>query len=224
MSSDAPPREFVESLLAKGSYKISNQATLEAYLGAQATGQGAYYFDANKALLKIYQSLRSGDVNKIATVLLLALVEQCPSTDVLALSYMVPERHAKVEPCASVLECSQLLDDCQFTEFWAAFSKIPTDDAGIKALVGRATERLQRGILQVLSLSYKSAKVDKVLAALNIKDASGITKLNDPCVASVTGSDVVFAATVDNTKRSRVFQEGVSYSSIATLMAKVTAE
>jgi translation initiation factor 3 subunit K len=191
---------------------------------AQATGQGDYFFDANKALLKVYQSLKNGNVHKIATVLLLALVEQYPSTNVLALSYLVPERFAKAEPCASVLHCSRLLDSCQFSEFWDAFAKIPTDNPSIKALVGRSTEKLQHGILSALAFSYKSAQVDKVLAALNLKDAAGITKLNHSCVTSVTGSEVVFAATADNTKRNRVFQEGLSYSSIASLMAKVSAE
>jgi translation initiation factor 3 subunit K len=198
---------------------------LEAYVDAQATGVGEYYFDANKALLKLYNATKSlANTDKIATVLMLALVEAYPSTDFLALSYLLPERYATAEPCSAVLECSQLLESCQFVEFWAALSKISTADATMKALVGRSTEKLQRGILQVLAMSYKSAKLENVLASLNLKDAAALTQLKEPCVVSVSGDAVVFVATADNTKRNRVFQEGLSYSAIANLMAKVSAE
>ncbi|KAG7355609.1 26S proteasome regulatory subunit [Nitzschia inconspicua] len=225
MSGETPPREYVESLLSKGAYKVSNQPTLEAYVDAQASGDGEYYFEANKALLKIYNSQKSlANTDKMATVLLLALVESYPSTDLLALSYLLPERYAASEPCKSVLECSELLDSCRFVEFWAGLSKIPTEDPSLKALVGRSTEKLQRGILQVLSFTYKSAKLDKVLTVLNLKDSAGLTQLKDPCLESVSGDTVVFKSTVDNTKRNRVFQEGLSYNAIANLMAKVSAE
>lgn len=228
MSSENPPKEFVESLLVKGSYKTSNQSTLEAYVHAQATGECEYYFEANKALLKIYQSSRStADIQLVATVLLLAMVEAYPSTDVLALSYLLPERFAKAESCAAVLECTRLLDSCQFVEFWTSFANIPTgDDANMTALVGqqRATAKLQCGILHVLALSHKSAKLDKVLASLNLKDAAALEHLNESCIESINGDTVVFASTVHNTKRNRVFQEGLSYGAIANLMSKVSAE
>jgi CSN8/PSMD8/EIF3K family len=226
MSTETPPREYVESLLSKGSYKISNQSTLEAYVDAQASGVGEYYFDANKALLKIYNvSKSSANVDKIATILLLALVESYPSsTDMLALSYLLPERHISMEPCRTVMECNKLLDSCQFVEFWTTLAKVSTEDASMKALVVRSTEKLQRGILQALSFTFKSANLDKVLASLNLKDAAGLTQLKEPCVESVSGDAVVFVATADNTKRNRVFQEGLSYNAIANLMAKITSE
>jgi hypothetical protein len=227
MSTETPPREYVESLLSKGSYKNSNQSTLEAYVDAQATGVGEYYFDANKALLKLYNASKSSaNANKIAIILLLALVEAYPSsTDFLALSYLLPERLTSVEPCLTVLECCQLLDSCQFVEFWTSLSKVSfTEDDSMKALIGRSTESLQRGILQALSLSYKSAKLDKVLAWVSLKDVAGLIQLKEPCVESVSGDTVVFVATAENTKRNRVFQEGLSYNAIANLMAKITSE
>lgn len=239
-SGDTPPKEYVESLLSKGAYKVSNQPILEAYVDAQAMGDSDYYFEANKALLKLYNSSKPlANPNKMATVLLLAIVEayggSTSATDLLALSYLLPERYATVEPCKAILECGQLLESCQFAEFWAAWSKLSSESSSssssIKALLqpSRSTEKLQRSILQVLSLTYKSAKLDQVLAALNIKDAAALTQLQAPCVESVNNNNnnngvVVFVATVDNTKRNRVFQEGVSYSAIASLMAKVSTE
>jgi translation initiation factor 3 subunit K len=228
MSSDEekPPREYVESLMAKGSYKTSNQATLEAYIESQATGEGEYYFEANKALLKIYQFLpKSVDSNKVALVLLLALLKYpSTSTDCLALSYLIPERLQKAEPISTVLRCNNLLDACDFVEFWKVLETLNADgDQYIKALVGRATGVLQKGILEAMALTYKSVSLEKVLANLNMESSSAATLSAIPCIESISGNTVSFVAAIDNTKRGRVFQEGVSYGAIANMMSALAS-
>ncbi|VEU36024.1 unnamed protein product [Pseudo-nitzschia multistriata] len=226
MSTDEekPPREYVETLMRKGSYKSSNQSTLEGYVDAQATGEGDYYFEANKALLKIYQFLpKAADPNKVALVLLLAMLEYpSPNTDWLALSYLIPERLQKTEPVSSVLRCCKALDACKFSEFWDLFGTLKGDKY-MEVCVGRSTETVQKGILEAMALTYRTASLEKVLANLNM-DASAAAKLNDvPCVESVSSDTVTFVASSDNTKRSRVFQAGVSYSAIANMCNMVTS-
>merc|ERR1711907_103193 len=135
-----------ESLMYKAPYKTSNQSTLEAYVDSQASGEGSYFFEANKALLKIYQFLpKSADPDRVALVLLLAMIEYpSANADCLALSYLVPERLQKVEPCSTVLQCNNLLDSCDFVEFWKVFETLsPSDNKYVTALVGRAAEVLQ---------------------------------------------------------------------------------
>lgn len=228
MSSDEekPPREYVESLMTKGSYKTSNQSTLEAYAEAQATGEGDYYFEANKALLKIYQFLpKNADPNKVALVLLLAML-QFPgsSTDWLALSYLVPERLQKTEPISTVLRCCKSLDACKFTSFWERFETLKSSgDKYIEACVGGATAVLQNGILEAMALTYRSASLEKVLANLNMDASSAATLKDIACIESVSADTVTFVASSDNTKRSRVFQEGVSYSAIANMCNMVAS-
>jgi translation initiation factor 3 subunit K len=227
MSSEKPPREYVESLVSKGAYKTSNKTTYEEYVNAQIAGEGEYYFEANKALLKIYQFLpQSMDMSKVASVLLLSILQYSTrTTDFLALSYMVPDRIQKTEPIASIIQCHTLLEGCQFVEFWEKFTKLSQQDDGLKSFVGstKTKETLQRSTLQALALTYKSISVDKVLKFVNMKDGSELTQLNDPCIESVTDKTVTFISTPDNTKRNRVFQEGVSYGALANLMSKVAA-
>ncbi|CAJ1918197.1 unnamed protein product [Cylindrotheca closterium] len=218
-----PTQQEIEKLLQKSPYSASNQATLEAYVDAQAQGQAPYYQDANRSLLRIYQfSSQSADPSKIALILMLALLEY-PSTDILAFSYLVPARTQKVEPCASVLKCAKLLESCKFTEFWPAVAAIEGDNL-LKNLVTNSTQKMQSAILEVLSLTYKSASVAKVSEALNVSSANAITKLSHPNVESVQGDKIIFVASSENTKRNRVFQEGVDFGAIASMMAKVTAE
>jgi translation initiation factor 3 subunit K len=220
----APTRESVEALLAKAPYSATNQATLEAYVDAQAKGECSYDMNANRSLLRIYQfSPPSTNPTKVALVLLLALLE-FPLTDVLALSYLVPARLQKTDACAAVLKCANLLESCKFSEFWEASGSIQGGDDQIKSLVASSTEKLQRAILEVLALTYKTASVSKVSAALNVNSGIAISKLNHTSVESVSGDKVVFVATADNTKRNRVFQDGVNFGAIASMMAKVSSE
>lgn len=216
-------KESIQALLEKSPYSASNQSALEAYVDAQAKGDMPYYMDANRSLLRIYQFYpQSANPTKVALVLLLALME-FPSTDVLALSYLVPERLQKEEGCAAVIKCAKLLESCKFAEFWTAFTSLPGSDQ-IKSLAGNSTEKLQRAILEVLALTYRTASLSKVLAALNMSSGDAISKLNHSSVESVSGDKVVFVATADNTKRNRVFQEGVDFGAIASMMAKVSSE
>jgi translation initiation factor 3 subunit K len=225
---EKPPRAYVESLMVKGPYKTSNQSTLEAYVEAQALGEGSYYFEANKALLKIYQFLpNTADTNKFSLVLLLSMLEfPSASVDWLAISYLIPERVQKSEPCSTVLQCTNLLDGCEFVEFWKTFdtlSSVCGEDKYAKALLdGSAKKTLQNGILQAMSLTYRSARLDTVLANLNMdsSSASSLTEISS-CVESVSADTVTFVATTNNIKRGRVFQEGVSYGAIANIMSNV---
>ena len=120
-------------------------------------------------------------------------------------------------------KCSKLLESCKFTEFWTAVGAIEGDDM-LKNLVKNSTQKMQSAILGVLALTYKSASVAKVSEALNGCNAEAISKLNHPSVESVEGDKVIFVASSENTKRNRVFQEGVDFGAIASMMAKVTAE
>jgi translation initiation factor 3 subunit K len=223
MSAEKPTKESVEALLTKSPYSASNQGVLEAYVIAQAKGECPYYMDANRSLLKLYQfSPQSANETNVSLILVLALLE-FPSTDLLALSYLVPERMQTAEPCATILKCADLLESCKFSDFWEAYGAMAGDDQ-IKALVSASREPLQRAIIEVLALSYRTSSLSKVLAASNLTSGDDLSKLKHACVESVGGDKVVFVASADNTKRKRVFQEGVNFGAIATMMAKVSNE
>jgi translation initiation factor 3 subunit K len=214
-------KEDIQKLLKDSPYSASNQAPLEAYVDAEAKGDAPYFMDANRSLLKLYQFFpQSANESKYALVLLQSLL-QFPSTDLLALSYLVPDRTQHMEPCATILKCGNLLDSCQFEEFWTTLGGIEGDDQ-CKSLVSGSTGQLQTAIAEVLALSYRTAALSMVLSALNVKSGDVLVKL--ACVESVTGDVVTFVATADNTKRNRVFQEGVNFGAISSMMGKVTSE
>jgi hypothetical protein len=212
-------KQAIEELLKSSPYAASNQAQLEAYVDAQAKGDAPYYMDANRSLLKLYQFFpQSANESKISTILFLAMLE-FPSTDFLAMSYLVPERVQKADSCAGIVKCAGLLDSCKFEEFWTAFAEINGESK-----VAGATKKLQAAIAQSIALSHRTAKLAMVLSSTKMASGDELSKAGISCIESVSGDIVTFVASTDNTKRNRVFQEGVNFSALASMMAKVTAE
>ena len=108
--------------------------------------------------------------------------------------------------------CFELLDACKFKDFWTTLKELE-GNADLKAMV--KPDQIRQGIVDVLALSYRVAPIEVVKVALNV-DTVDASYSN---VESVSATDVVFVATADNTKRSRVFQEGVKFSAISSFVA-----
>jgi len=123
---DIPSETDIQAIISSSSlYSPSNKPKLDAYLRAQATGNVPYSFNANRVLMKLYQFFpstgSSDDKEKeranSALCLLLALLQYPLTTDIVALTCLIPERLKNQEPCASILQCAEKLDSCQFVEF-----------------------------------------------------------------------------------------------------------
>jgi hypothetical protein len=94
------------------------------------------------------------------------------------------------------------LDACKFKDFWTTLKELE-GNADLKALV--KADQIRQGIVDVLALSYRVAPIEVVKVALNV----GAVDASYTNIESVSATEVVFVATPENTKRSRVFQEGV---------------
>lgn len=229
-SSEIPSADEVVTLLKTSIYSPSKQAPLESYLNGQISNERPYNFEANRTLLKLYQfypqnSSWSNTEEKTSYILMLALLQYPNPTDIIALSCLVPEKIQKVEPIASILRCADLLDDCQFNEFWELFnSSISTKLKNMKVGNASATLHLQKSILEVLALSYRVAPISVVTHALNIVGDLKTTLDRFPDnIVSFDDQHLTFRSTTDNTKRNRVYQD-VDFSSITSLMTKIARD
>lgn len=220
-----PSESEIRALLAK-SYSPSAVPKLEEYLAAICAGQAPYMFDAVRTLVKLYQLFPSAGTNAAAADKNIGyacvLAMQQHGTDLLALQYLIPVAAQKDEPCATASRCAALLDACLFADFWALYNSALVEDSSdtiIQEMSKAAVPALQLSILAVLALSYKEAPVSVVMAALNVESAAGLK--SSPGIESVSETTVSFTATPDNTKRQRVYQEGVNFPTIAALLQKI---
>jgi hypothetical protein len=235
----------IRRLLAK-SYSASNIPPLEDYVLATCRCEVPYVFDTVRTLVKLYQLFPVTSVATDNAETASALNEQrkkytgyaCVLSmqhgDLLALQYLIPKTAApnSDSPVVSAaVQCASLLDACLFSEFWTLYSNAfiassstDSDDGELLvSLTKSAIPTLQKSILSVLALSYKEAPIQFVMDSLNVARADDIQSLSSPVVESVTETTVVFLPTVDNTKRQRVYQEGVSFPTVSALIQKMNA-
>jgi translation initiation factor 3 subunit K len=104
----SPSLDEIKSLLDTG-YSAASAPKFEAHVNAQVKGEAPYFFEANRTLLKLYQFFpHLQEDATTARILLLSLLE-FPSTDTLALLYIVSERVQTSEPSATIIRYVQYI-------------------------------------------------------------------------------------------------------------------
>ena len=251
----------IQTLLSTSAHDPAACPQLEAYVRAQVSAVASplaasespevrYSFDANRTLIKLYQSHPhlEGTAGMTLTALaaFLALL-RFPDTDFLALGCLIPERVQAAEPCATLVRCAELLERCQFAEFWPEFRRLGIPEYGARdgeapsgerrllsdAVNGpTASHRLRASLVRALARTYRTAPLPAVLAALDLQDADALRAFvakvsaeededgGGPAVEEVAGDVVTFAASAENTKRGgSAYKEGVGYDDVAAMMA-----
>lgn len=161
--SDAEINQLIEDY----PFEISTVDRLESYLLYQ-TAQNKYNFEANKALLKNYQIharlIKPALITKILTLALMNL----PSTDYLALSYMIPVTVVSDASVTYLSSLSNLLERAQYVEFWAAFAEPPQADL-FSGIVG-VVESFRAFILHTLKDTFKNISLAQFKLYLRLSD------------------------------------------------------
>jgi hypothetical protein len=130
---------------------IALASALESYLLEQVSETSSYDFIANKSLLKIYQCYP--DLLKVESVqqLLMLALMKLPSTNFMALTYLLPSKLLSVNSQLKVfVTFAGLLENAKFIEFWSEYSQN-------KALVTSPTfeKSIRQFILETISLTFR---------------------------------------------------------------------
>jgi hypothetical protein len=227
----------IQDLLKSQMYNPEILPKLEAYLHSQVQSGSAepnpYSIQANRTLVKLYQFFPArAKAENLILAELLALVYSATtsegSVDFGALGCLISESVKKEEPFPTLARCTDLLDSCQFPEFWKTFGSIESTHKKVSELAksSHAKHALRRSILNTLSQSFRSTGVSYVLAQLDFNSAKELENFvkengSNNVVESILGDIVTFTAKIENTKREKVYQDTrTDYGSIRRLMNK----
>lgn len=222
----------ITDLLKSRKYDPEIIPQLENHVASQATSDVPYDSHANRTLMKLYQFFpEHSKLENILAAELLALVFGS-SMEFSSLGCIINEATKTDERFTTLIRCGDLLDSCQFTEFWSVFQSI-SSSAGDFTLICKlaeskqAKDELRKRFLAALSVAFKSTKLSFVLkqldftngfadeAKLFFNDTNLIENINE-------GADeIVFCDNVENTKRSKAKQDGVDYASVRALITNV---
>ncbi len=237
----APKALEIANLLKTEKYNPEIIPQLESYLVSQVQQNddapaNRYDSDANRALVKLYQFFpQHAQTQYIVLAASLALVYGTAtkegSLDFGSLGCLISESMKKEEPYPTLIRCADLLDSCQFTEFWTVFHSIENNSGDYEMVAAlskslHAKSALRQSILNTLSLSFKSTKLSYVLEQLDLdKDGGGgggqlkgesgtvVEQIDD------ASDSIIFTNNIENTKRSKVNLEGgIDYGMIRDLV------
>jgi hypothetical protein len=95
--------EAIKKIVDEGTYSPENIPQFASFVEAQAQGSAPYTFDANRRLAKLYQFFPDKQNERITALMLLLSLVEYPSTDLLALSCLVPDRVQSTGTCATIM-------------------------------------------------------------------------------------------------------------------------
>lgn len=198
----------IKNLISTQGYSQSIIPQLEQYVLSQSTTPVPYDFNANRILVKLYQFFpQSSSTDYTALVALLSILFGSPA-QFGAINCLIPEGSAakSSETFSSIVAMNESRDACLFSNLWNTLESLKgsASSAGcVKEAVQapHALKALRTSILETLSLTFKDASEEMVLAAVNL--GSGDELKGFDVVESVGGGKVVFQDSAENTKRDK---------------------
>ncbi len=212
----------ITNLVENFAYDVSTGAKLEAHVVSQLS-QKTYDFLANKALLKNYQV--NNDILKVdfvCNVLILSLM-RLPSTDFLAITYLIPTKLITNSNVMLIQKCADFLERGKFHQFWEEYVTAP------ETLFSQANgfvDFIRLFILSNLRDTFKNIPKTLFQQQLGLNESSIVSfcesnklidKVSDSQVKSSTtdilsqiaGDDVVFVSNDENQNKSQQFDENL---------------
>merc|ERR1711879_897329 len=163
-------KQEITEVLKKGRYSLDSLPQLKAYLQEQID-QRTYDFEANLALLKIFQFNPSHiDIDVVQKVLIKALMN-LPHGDFPLSLYVLPEAAHQNEGVAALKKVSNLLETAQFTGFWTLFEEDSATSGLLKNFPG-FREAIQSFAVSVLTVAYQRVPVDVLASAVHLNGAA----------------------------------------------------
>nr|CAH8834149.1 unnamed protein product [Trichobilharzia regenti] len=150
-------------------YDIKNQAALEQHVSWQISNN-EYDFEANLALLRLYQFYPEHfNAEYAKLVLLKAICSQNP-TDFTLYKYLIHLEHLSKEPLSRVVELGFFLETCRFTEFWMRLKENPKLVSSIPGF----RESVYKFIAHIISQTYQRIPKTTLMSLLDISSENDL--------------------------------------------------
>ncbi|CAM9922278.1 unnamed protein product [Pylaiella littoralis] len=196
---------------------------LEEYLEEQVKS-GTYDFEANKALLKLYQFFPDLCKSEMVALMLAKALMNVPSTDFMALMYIVPPSLHRCEPVRSLKKGADALETAKFAEFWQTCAG--EDMPALIEKVPGFNKHIRVFIVHTLATTFQDSTRENMEQSLDLSGAEleEFVKANaDVVSASPDGSKFKFALNEFNQIQPKKFKESVEFDKILKTIDKLSS-
>lgn len=193
------------NLVETAPYQAETAAKLEAFVKHQLSTK-TYDFTLNKSLLKYYQiSFTEEKISVVKSVLILSLM-RLPSTDFLAMTYMIPTQLTTDPSIMTIQECADLLERGKYREFWEKYVpavEIFSEAAGF-------VDSIRLFILISLSDTFKTIQKQLFQQQLGLDQSSIVAFCeSNKFIEKISGDSVVFVSNDGNQNRVLSFDSNL---------------
>jgi len=195
-------------------YNPENLATLEKYVAMQAE-HNEYDLEANLAVLKLYQFNPTFFQTTVTAQILMKALTNLPHTDFVLCKCLIDPIKLEEEPLVKIVTLADLLEGCQFRQFWETIDNYPDVIMGISGF----EDSIRKFVCHVVGITYQTIQKD-VLAGLlgGIPDSqvrNWIAKYG--WRESPTG--LVLVANQEENIKTKNITEKITFESVAGIMA-----
>jgi translation initiation factor 3 subunit K len=206
----------INALIESKRYNPEILPELEKHLQEQL-GTKTYNFEANLAILKLYQFYPHKENKDVIAKILIKALMNLPNTDFLLCSYLVPERLQKDEKLSKLFSIANLLESAKFIEFWAeansareVLSVAPEFDAAIRKF-----------ITGLLSTTYQTITTSELGALLSLDDAQLNTLISAQGWKQNTPATVTFPPSEELQAKTKKVAESFTLEQMSKVLTSI---
>ncbi|XP_013786716.1 eukaryotic translation initiation factor 3 subunit K-like [Limulus polyphemus] len=195
-------------------YNPENLATLERYVDIQAR-ENAYDLEANLAVLKLYQFNPTYFQTSVAVQILLKALTNLPHTDFVLCKCLIDSLHLEKIPIQQIMFLHDLLEMCQFKEFWKEITKNPEIISGITGF----EDSIRKFICHVVNITFQRIEKTVLSELLGGLSENQLKQwMNKYGWTDVEDGHVFITNQEENIKTKKI-TEKIDFDSVAMILA-----
>ncbi|XP_069138634.1 eukaryotic translation initiation factor 3 subunit K-like [Argopecten irradians] len=195
-------------------YNPENLQTLEKYIAAQAQ-ENTYDLEANLAVLKLYQFNPNHYQPAVAAQILLKALTNLPHTDFTLCKCLIESSKHDEEAILPVIHLADLLETCQFHEFWKELKTNPLVTSNIKGF----DDSIRKFVCHVIGATYQTIPVHTLMELLGDVAEDQVRQWINKYGWTLQNDGNVFILNQEENVKTKNITEKITFESVSGIMA-----
>lgn len=194
-------------------YNPDNLSTLERYVEMQVR-ENTYDLEANLAVLKLYQFNPTYYNKAVVMHILLKALTNLPHTDFILCKCLIDSPKQETEEMLKIFQLADILETCQFKEFWAEITKDPNMIYGITGF----DDSIRKYICHVVGISYDTIHKDVFAELLGDLSDKQVNQWVAKYGWKMIDSQNIFITSQEENIKTKNITEKITLESVAAIM------
>ncbi|XP_046389129.1 eukaryotic translation initiation factor 3 subunit K [Ischnura elegans] len=195
-------------------FNPENLPTLEEYVEIQVR-ENAYDLEANLAVLKLYQLDPMKFSTEITSQILIKALTNFPHTDFVLCKCLLNEKNLQEPEIAHINFLADILERCNFQQFWAAVRSSPE----VVAPVLGFHDSIRKFVCHVVGITYQTIEAATLAALLGGVDDQTLRMWMKKYGWKDIGNNMIFIANQEDNIKTKNITEKIDFDSVSPIMA-----